>query len=230
MPPRRWYDGGHQRRGVGEPALLVEIVTAVLAEQVLWRADHRRVYVAGLSAGGAMALILATTYPDVFAAAGVHSATAYRSARGGFAALRAMSAQAAPSVAVIDSEMAPVVLLHGTQDQVVRPPNADRIVDQWLESRATAGRPSNVLSRIRPLASTRALLVNGRHCLRTRWYTAAGRRVLEYWRIDGLGHAWSGGRSGGSFVDRDGPSGVSVMWAFFSRHRLPRGVPHHSSV
>jgi poly(3-hydroxybutyrate) depolymerase len=74
----RWYDSGHQQRDLGEPALLAGIVTEMLGPERGFVIDRRRVYAAGLSAGGATALILATTYPDVFAAAGVHSATAYR--------------------------------------------------------------------------------------------------------------------------------------------------------
>lgn len=215
----RWYEAEHQGRDRGEPAILAGLVREVSAERDLWRVDRRRVYAAGLSAGGAMSLILATTYPDLIAAAGVHSATAYRSATQGFGALGAMAAhRSMPSHDGIGGEMAPVVLIHGTNDPVVRAPNADRIVDQWLASR-DAQRLSG-LDRVRPLATTRALVVDGRRCIRTRWYTARGRRVLEYWRIDGLRHAWSGGHRRGSFIDLTGPRAAEVMVAFFQRHKL----------
>jgi len=154
----------------------------------------------------------------------VHSATAYRSATQGFGVLGAMAARGSlPSHGGIGCGMAPVVLIHGTNDQVVRAPNADRIVDQWLTSR-DAG-PLHGLGRVRPLATTRAFVSDGRRCIRTRWYTASGRRVLEYWRIDGLRHAWSGGQTKGSFVDLAGPKAAEVMWTFFKRHRLPNGIP-----
>lgn len=215
----RWYETEHQGRGRGEPAILAGLVAEVTAQDALWRADRRRVYAAGLSAGGAMSLILATTYPDVFAAAGVHSATAYRSASQGFSAFGAMSANATlPAHELIGGEMAPVVLIQGTNDPVVRAPNGDRIVDQWLASRDAA--PLTGLDRVRPLATTRALVVDGRRCIRTRWYTARGRRVLEYWRVDGLRHAWSGGLRRGAFVDPTGPRAADVMTSFFQRHRL----------
>ena len=162
----RWYDSGHQQRDLGEPALLVGIVTEVLGPDTDFRIDRRRVYAAGLSAGGAMALILAANYPDMFAAAGVHSATAYRSATQSFRALAAMAARGrAPRGAT--GEMAPVVLIHGTGDQVVRPTNADRIVDQWLTSRDEGGG----WRRVRTLARTRSFVVDGRRCIRTRWYS-----------------------------------------------------------
>ncbi len=219
----RWYESEHQDRGRGEPAILAGIVAEVSDERLLWRVDRRRIYAAGLSAGGAMALILATTYPDAIAAAGVHSATAYRSATQGLGALGAMAAhRSMPAPEMIAGQMAPVVLIHGTNDPVVRPPNADRIVDQWLASR-DSGRLAG-LDRVRPLATTRALVVDGRHCIRTRWYTARGRRVLEYWRIDGLRHAWSGGHRRGAFVDPTGPRAAEVMLGFFRRHRLPHAA------
>ena len=215
----RWYESEHQGRERGEPAILAGLVREVSAERELWRVDRRRVYAAGLSAGGAMSLILATTYPDLIAAAGVHSATAYRSATQGLGALGAMAAHGSlPSHDRIGGEMAPVVLIHGTNDPVVRAPNADRIVDQWLASR-DAQRLTG-LDRVRPLATTRALVVDGRRCIRTRWYTARGRRVLEYWRVDGLRHAWSGGHRRGSFIDLTGPRAAEVMVAFFQRHKL----------
>ena len=212
----RWYDSGHQQRDLGEPALLAGIVAEVLGRDTEFRIDRRRVYAAGLSAGGAMALILATTYPDVIAAAGVHSATAYRSATQSFRALSAMAARGtAPRGAT--GEMAPVVLIHGTGDQVVRPTNADRIVDQWLTSRDDGG----AWRRVRTLARTRSFVVDGRRCIRTRWYSLRGRRVLEYWRVDGLAHAWSGGRTSGSYIDPSGPEATQIMTSFFRQHRLP---------
>ena len=90
----------------------------------------------------------------------------------------------------------------------------------WISGWPPGMPPAAGLNRVRPLATTRAFVVDGRRCIRTRWYTARGRRVLEYWRIDGLGHAWSGGDSKGSFIDRTGPRAADVMWTFFHRHRL----------
>lgn len=216
----RWYETAHQQRDCGEPALITGMARQVIEQPGPWSIDDRQVYVTGLSAGGAMALILATTYPDVYAAAGVHSATAYRSATKGIRALAAMSASAdLPRLLEHGGEMAPVILMHGTSDQVVRPTNSDRIVDQWLVSRESFGLRG--LSRIRPIANTRALVIDDRRCIRTRWFTARGRRVLEYWRVDGLAHAWSGGTYAAEFVDPRGPEATRLMCDFFAQHRLP---------
>ena len=212
----RWYETEHQIRGSGEPALLADLARDAAA--TFPGIDDRRIYVAGLSAGGAMALILAATYPDVFAAAGVHSATAYRSATRGLRAWGAMSARATlPPHDDTAGRMAPMIVVHGTNDQVVRPPNADRIVDQWLAS--WDSHPRRGAQRIRPLASTRSAVVAGRRTIRTRWYTVGGRAVLEYWRVDGLAHAWSGGEEAGDYVDPEGPDAAGLMVGFFGRHR-----------
>jgi poly(hydroxyalkanoate) depolymerase family esterase len=217
----RWYEAAHQRRGTGEPAVLAGIVAQVLAEQERWRADPRRVHVAGLSAGGAMALILAATYPDVFAGAGVHSAPPYRSAIRGSQALAAMAARIpVPPPPGDAAPLPPLVVVQGGADRVVHAANGDRVADQWLAFQG-ARDPAD------PGRVTRSRSDEGhagRGWTRTRWYTVRGRRVLEYWWVDGLGHAWSGGRSGGSFSDPEGPRAATVMWAFFRSQRLERAA------
>lgn len=218
----RWYESRHQQRGAGEPAVLAAVVQQVLAEQTRWRVDPRRVYAAGLSAGGAMALTLAATYPDVFAAVGVHSAPAYRSATQAVHARAAMAARTAvpPPVSGVATAMAPVIVVQGTADQVVLPDNGDRVADQWLAFRAAAAEPGRV-GRTRADADRTA---DGRRYTRVRWYCTRGRTVLEYWLVAGLGHAWSGGRPGGSYSDPTGPRAATVMWQFLRRHRLGRHI------
>jgi poly(hydroxyalkanoate) depolymerase family esterase len=213
----RWYEQRHQRRGSGEPAVLVAITQQVAAEQTRWLVDPHRVYVAGLSAGGAMALALAATYPDVFAAAGVHSAPAYRSAVGGAQALSAMAARTAvPAPLAGAPAMAPLLVVQGTADTVVRPANGDRITGQWLAHRAGAGDPVSA-ARTRTDGGRSA---DGKRWRRTRWYGAGGRRVLELWTVEGLAHAWSGGRAGGSYSDPAGPRAATLTWNFFRAHRV----------
>ena len=215
----RWYETAHQHRDAGEPAVLAGIVAQVGAEQVRWRVDPRRVYVAGLSAGGAMALTLAAVYPDVFAAAGVHSAPAYRSATGAGQALAAMAGRTAlPPPEPGAPAIAPTIVVQGAADSVVRPVNGDRVADQWLAQRAAAG-GADPVGRNR---SESGHTTDGRRYQVLRWYSARGRKVLEYWLVDGLGHAWSGGRKGGSFSDPDGPRATTSMWAFFRLHALDR--------
>lgn len=209
----RWYEAAHQRRGVGEPA--------VLAEPQRWRADPRRVYVAGLSAGGAMALTVAAAYPDVVAAAGAHSAPAYRTAGHAVQAMSAMAARTAvPPPPPGAAPMAPLIVLQGDDDRVVNRRNGDRVVEQWLAYRAAATGADRVVRSRTVTGRT----TDGRRYTRGRWYAAGGRRVLEHWQIAGLGHAWSGGQAGGSYSDPHGPRAATLMWGFFRTHRLDQAI------
>jgi poly(hydroxyalkanoate) depolymerase family esterase len=215
----RWYEAAHQQRDAGEPGVLAGIVAQVGTEETRWRVDSRRVYVAGLSAGGAMALTLAATYPDVFAAAGVHSAPAYRSSTGPAQALAAMAARTAvPPPGPGDAAIAPTIIVQGSVDSVVRPLNGDRVADQWL-AHESATESDDPVGRSRSESGRTA---DGRRHDVLRWYTARGRKVLEYWVVEGLGHAWSGGRENGSFSDPHGPRATTLMWSFFRLHALDR--------
>jgi poly(hydroxyalkanoate) depolymerase family esterase len=214
-----WYEAAHQHRDAGEPGILAAIVAEVTCEEVRWRVDPRRVYVAGLSAGGAMALTLAANYPDVFAAAGVHSAPAYRSATGPGQALSAMAARTVlPPPEPGAPAIAPTIVVQGDVDAVVRPLNGDRVADQWLAYRAAA----DAVDPVGRSRSDTGRTTDGRSYDVLRWYTGRGRKVLEYWTVHGLGHAWSGGREKGSFSDPAGPRATTLMWAFFRLHALER--------
>jgi poly(hydroxyalkanoate) depolymerase family esterase len=221
-----WYEPAHQGRGSGEPAIIAGITAAVTAATGRWRIDPTRVYVAGLSAGGAMALILAATYPDLFAAVGVHSAPAYRSATGRRHALAAMAGRTAVPLPVATSagSMPPAVLFQGTADRTVRGANGQRVAEQWLafcRAHVTDPKDRDRISRSRTTAGRTA---DGRAYATTRWYTARGRTMLEYWQVDGLGHAWSGGAKGGSYSDPRGPRASTVMWRFFAGRSLRVGA------
>ena len=170
-------------------------------------------------------MILAATYPDLFAAVGVHSAPAYRSAAGGRHALAAMAGRTAVPLPVAGpgGPMPPVILFQGTADGTVRGANGQRVAEQWLAfcgAHITDPRDRDRISRSRTTAGRTS---DGRTYTTTRWYTARGRTMLEYWQVDGLGHAWSGGAEGGSYSDPRGPRASTVMWRFFTGRRLPAG-------
>jgi poly(hydroxyalkanoate) depolymerase family esterase len=216
----RWYESGHQTRGAGEPAVLAGITAKLLAEPSRWRIDPSRVYAAGLSAGGAMALTLAATYPDVFAAVGVHSAPAYRSASSGGNALGAMRGRGAVRAPHPGARMAPLIVVQGTADAVVHERSGQVVADQWLAydtARSMDRRDPQRIARSRAFGKRSA---DGRRYTVTRWYSARGRKQLEYWRVEGLGHAWSGGLADGSYSDPRGPRASTAMWQFFAAHCL----------
>jgi len=219
-----WFDARHHERSHGEPAILAGIAREVMAERTRWRIDHDRVYVAGLSAGGAMALVLGATYPDLFAAIGVHSAPPYRSATSRSGALTAMAGRSIvpPAHAASMSGIAPMILFQGRIDSTVRVVNAVRITDQWRslhERRLVGDRDPDRITRQREITH---LTASGRTSTVTRWYSASGRKLLESWQVERLAHAWSGGRKGVPFSDPQGPRATTEMWRFLSGHRLNR--------
>jgi poly(hydroxyalkanoate) depolymerase family esterase len=221
-----WFRAAHQFRTQGEPAILAGIVRQVIQETTRWRIDPERVYVTGISAGGAMSVVLAATYPELFAAVGVHSAPPYRSATSPASALAAMQGRALqpPVEATATEAMPPMIVFHGTLDGTVRSVNAQRVADQWLAyynhdarhraDTAPIGRPRTATTE--PPRPTTARSRRGYRV--SRWY-AGGQKVLELWIVDGLGHAWSGGSKSGTYSDTRGPRASTEMWKFFSAHR-----------
>ena len=201
-----WFRPGDQVRDAGEPAIIAGL-TESLRDQYAIPKD--RVFVAGLSAGGAMAAIMGETYPELYAAVGVHSGLAYGSANDVMSAFTAMRGQVgieeAPSVnGSGGSEAGPrVIVFHGTADTTVHPSNAERIIAGCGGSLGKTSR-----SEHGPSGETRAYsrLVAER---------ADGTHEIECWMIDGAQHAWSGGNPRGSYTDPRGPNASAAMVAFF---------------
>ena len=239
-----WFRTGHQFRAQGEPAILAGIVRRVIQETAHWRIDPERVYVTGISAGGAMAVVLAATYPELFAAVGVHSAPPYRSASSPANALAAMQGlgSAPPMEADATDAMPPMIIFQGTLDSTVRSVNAQRIADQWLayydhsvsgarfertgrSVEVQTGQDEPGAADLGPQSPRihRQPLVCGRQ------------KVLELWIVDGLGHAWSGGSPKVAYSDpRDrGPPprcGSSSLRTVRGGRRLdPRGLTLQAS-
>ena len=190
-----WFKHNHQARDRGEPGLLAGMVREVAARH---GADARRVYVAGLSAGGAMAAILGAAYPELFAAVGVHSGLAAGAATDLPSALAAMNGGAPPVRR--HAAMPPTIVFHGDADATVHRLNGERVIEA-----AGAGGP----------AREQRGEANGRRF--TQRAFADGR--IEHWAIHGAGHAWSGGSSTGSHADPKGPDASAQMLRFFLAHR-----------
>lgn len=201
-----WFKPADQHRDDGEPSILAGITSALVAEFAL---DPRKVFVAGLSAGGAMAVVMGETYPELYRGVGIHSGLAYRSANdvvSAFAAMRGDARSASPSN-VESSASRPrlprTIVFHGTADQTVHPVNAGKIVA------ATVAHGAGDLER-QQRGET-----DGRSFTRTVAIGPEGIPTVECWLIDGAGHAWSGGSAPGSFTDAKGPSASAEMVRFF---------------
>lgn len=193
-----WFKHNHQRRGRGEPALLAGMTRAVMARYDI---DPQRVYVAGLSAGGAMAAILGDAYPELYAAVGVHSGLPTGAATDVKSAFAAMKGGAAVSPAASGP---PTIVFHGDQDTTVHPVNGEQV----LAASARAATPERVRERS----------ANGREYTRRIYRDDGGRVVAEHWAVHGAGHAWSGGRAAGSYTDSKGPDATAEMLRFFAEH------------
>lgn len=217
-----WFESANQRRGQGEPSIIAGITCEVLGE---YNVDPDRVYIAGMSAGGAMAAIVGTSYPDLYAAIGVHSGLAPGSAhdlRSGFAAMRkGGSVSAAPYVpsgtySNDSSRVLPAIVFHGDRDKTVHPRNADRVVAHLT---ASAG-DSNISSKpVLRVTKQQGQASDGHAYTLSTYQDAEGHALVEHWTVHGLGHAWSGGSRPGSYVDPSGPDASAEMVRFFHQQR-----------
>ncbi|HYN61866.1 MAG TPA: PHB depolymerase family esterase [Rubrivivax sp.] len=219
-----WFKPQDQLRGAGEPSLIAGIVSEVARRHA---ADPHRIFVAGLSAGAAMAVVLGETYPELFAGVGAHSGLPYGSAHDIPSALVAMKGgrsgmpglKCVPGVAGTPRRKAvqavPVIVFHGDRDHTVQQTNGAHIVQQARD--AHGARAGDAGLRV----STQAGVTSGgRRYSRTVHVDTEGQARIESWILHGAGHAWSGGHASGSFTDGTGPDASAELVRFFIA--LPR--------
>lgn len=203
-----WFSKGDQRRDRGEPAILAGITRTAMAEHGV---APDRVFVAGLSAGAAMAVILGETYPDIFAAIGAHSGLPFGAASDVPSAFAAMAGdrQGAAEPPLTTGALR-AIAFHGAADRTVHPSNGLEIARRAGNSRGAQA-----------IQTTEMGKQDGRSFRRILTSDASGTVLSEHWEIDGLGHAWSGGNGAGSYADPAGPDASAEMIRFFLD--LPEG-------
>ena len=212
-----WFNVSDQTRDRGEPSLIAGITREVASS---FHVDEKRIFVAGLSAGAAMAVILGATYPDLFAGVGAHSGLPYGAAvdvpsafaamRGGAAPIfrsRSLRGQTSPP-RVAPTRAPPTIVFHGDHDTTVHADNGSEIVAQALALGTAA------TGRLRKSVQKR-VSANGRECTITTYWDSITPPCIEHWVLHGAGHAWSGGCSKGSYSDERGPDASEQMVRFF---------------
>lgn len=197
-----WFSIGDQRRGRGEPEILAQMAGHLARAHGV---PKGRIFAAGLSAGAAMAVILGQTHPDVFAAVGAHSGLPFGAAKDVAGAFAAMNGTGAPAPARRKyAAPTPAIVFHGSADRTVHPLNGERIAADTL----AAGPDQTMVDKTTARSG-------GRSHTREITTTLEGHALVEHWVVEGLGHAWSGGRPGGSYTDPKGPDASAEMVRFF---------------
>ena len=220
-----WFKAPDQQRDQGEPSIVAGITRHIISTYAV---DARRVYVAGLSAGGAMAAVMGMTYPDLYAGVGVHSGLPYGVAHDLPSALTAMKrGEAAPGQLHSGvggpercSRVVPTIVFHGDRDTKVHPRNGDQVIAQLKTVHALNEAPNRAATDPQ-VTVQRGEVPDGHAYTRIIYHDAGGQAILEQWRVHGAGHAWSGGNARGSYTDPKGPDATKEMLRFFYEH--PRG-------
>ena len=218
-----WFKHNHQQRGGGEPAFIASLTQAVMRQHGI---DSRRVYIAGLSAGGAMAAIVASAYPEIFAAVGVHSGLPSGAASNVAEALSAMKSGATglglrtrASRVGGNSSAVPTIVFHGDQDQTVNARNGEQVIADVLGSAAAeVAAASDISTAAHTPQVEHGVSAKGRRFTRSTHHAHTGKALAEHWLVHGAGHAWSGGHASGSYTDASGPDATREMLRFFFEH------------
>jgi poly(hydroxyalkanoate) depolymerase family esterase len=218
-----WFYTSHQSRGSGEPASIAGVVNHIKGSYTV---DESRIHIAGLSAGGAMSVIMGATYPDVFASIGVGAGLEYQAATSVTGAYMAMlyggpdpvrQGQAAYRTMGNAARVVPVIVFHGTADYTVRPINGDQVISQWATTNTLASGNRSIDDRADQTQS--GSVPGGRSYTTYTYNDHAGQPVMEKVIVDGMGHAWSGGSTAGTYTDPQGPDASAMMWQFFQFHQ-----------
>jgi poly(hydroxyalkanoate) depolymerase family esterase len=200
-----WFNPSDQRRDGGEPSLIAGITRAVTREYAI---DPARVFVAGMSAGGAAASIMGNAYPELYAAIGVHSGLACGAARDMQSGFTAMQRGGEGHARLDKRRVVPAIVFHGERDSTVVARNGEAVVAQVVQG-----------ARLRTTTET-GRAPGGHAYRRTLHIDAEGTTLAEHWVVQDAGHAWFGGSPAGSYTDPRGPDATAEMMRFFRQHPL----------
>ena len=228
-----WANTANQVRGSGEAAIIAGITQTVIADTARWNVDTSRVDIVGFSAGAGMAVVMAATYPDLYAAMGESAGYEYKALTNGTVGPYlpnggpdpVLQGKAAFDAMGSHARVVPIIAFQGTQDTTVPPINGEQVVRQWMETDRLASASGYNASFLAPSGTVTGQVPGGRAYTVRSWNDNASNEVEEYWTVTGMGHAWSGGSTTGSNVDPGGPSASANMYTFFLAHPLVAGPP-----
>ncbi|WP_254871033.1 PHB depolymerase family esterase [Bacillus sp. Marseille-Q1617] len=217
-----WFEPAHQSRGSGEPAVIAGMVNTIKNSYSI-QGDH--VYAAGLSAGAAMSVIMGATYPDIFSGIGVGAGLEYKAATNMTGAFTAMSSggpnpaqqgNLAYQAMGSRAKVMPVMVFHGTSDYTVYPVNGDQVISQWAVTNDLAhnGTADGWIDD-QPERTENSTVSGGRSYSVSAFEGGDGQVWMRKVKVQGMGHAWSGGSSQGSYTDPQGPDASRMMFDFF---------------
>jgi poly(3-hydroxybutyrate) depolymerase len=208
----KWFHPSDQARDGTEPSIIADITRKVMREYCV---DPDRVFIAGLSAGAAMATIVASAYPELYAAVGIHSGLPIGSAHDVPSAFNAMKVGGKATRRNVTHHVVPAIVFHGDRDHTVHPDNGIRTLAQCLNTTADALQ-NGYLAHAAKIKEGK--VKGGRSYIQTTYYDHAKEPVAEHWTVQGAGHAWSGGSGKGSYTDPTGPDASEEMVRFFEAH------------
>jgi poly(hydroxyalkanoate) depolymerase family esterase len=217
-----WFLSGNQYRGQGEPSLIAGITNRVKSQYIV---DARRTYVTGISAGGAMTVIMGATYPDLFASIGVNAGCEFDGFPCGSSGGPDPNAKGLLAYQRMGSyrRVVPTIVFHGTSDPVIPPINSTQVIQQWAQTNDLAtdnGVDDNDVDSVAD-ASIPGSVPGGRTYTREIYNNTGGSNVMERYLVNGMGHYWSGGCSCHIYGDPSGPEASSIIYDFFLAHPKP---------
>jgi len=225
-----WFEPKHQSRDEGEPALIAAVIQDIRAA---YNVDARRIYVFGISAGGAMAVVMAANYPDLFAGLGVIAGEEFKAGttvESGLASMKSggpdpnqqgLLAYQAMQKSLGSKKRMPVIAFHGTKDPYLNPLNTDQLIAQWAQTNdyLDDGKDNDSVS-IKSPVKTKGAVPDGYSYTTSQFKDSNGRLLMEKWMVEGLGHAWPGSPVASRFADPKGPKASAETWRFFSETTL----------
>lgn len=226
-----WFDPKHQSREAGEPSLIAAVVADVRSSHSI---DSKRVYVVGISAGGAMAVVMVAAYPEIFAGLGVIAGIEYKAGttvQAGLAVMKLagpdpnqqglVAFEAIQKSPGRSKKRIPVIAFQGTKDPYVSPLNTEQLITQWAQTNDYLDdRKDNDSVSIRSPKETKGWVPNGYSFTKYSYYDGAKHLLMEKWLVEDLGHAWPGSRVANQFADPKGPNATAEMWRFFVETNL----------